>query len=81
MNSAPASVPAAMAMMAHQNVRPIATTTPPSTTLNTLMLAPAQKAACCQGFPCRAPAGIMSMWCVSTYRRSCSFCTTVSFMT
>ena len=81
MNSAPASVPATMAMTAHQNVRPNETTTPPRKTLKTFTLAPAQKAAWCQGLPCRAPAGIMSMWCVSTYRRSCSFCTTVSVMT
>ena len=67
------SVPAVMAISAHQNVSPIETATPPSTTLNTLTLPPNQKQNCCQGVPCRAPAGMWSIWRFSTYRRSCSF--------
>ena len=67
------SVPAVMAISAHQKVSPIETVTPPRTTLNTLTLPPNQNANWCQGFPCRAPAGMWSMWRFSTYRRSCSF--------
>ena len=61
-----------MAISAHQKVSPIETATPPRTTLNTLTLPPNQKQNCCQGFPCRAAAGMWSMWRFSTYRRSCS---------
>ena len=63
-------VPAVMAISAHQKVSPIETTTPPRTTLNTLTFPPNQKHSWCQGFPCRAPAGMRSMWRFSTYRRS-----------
>ncbi len=49
----------------------MATAIPPSTTLKTLKLAPNQKKNWCQGFPCRAPAGMYSMWRFSTYRRAC----------
>ena len=40
--------------------------------MKTLTLPPNQNANWCQGFPCRAPAGMWSMWRFSTYRRSCS---------
>ena len=52
------SVPAAIAISAHQKVSPIETVTAPSTTLNTLTLPPHQNANWCHGFPCRAPAGM-----------------------
>jgi hypothetical protein len=47
-----------MAISAGQKVSPIETVTAPITTLNTLTLAPNQNANWCQGWPCRAPAGM-----------------------
>jgi hypothetical protein len=55
-----------IAASAHQNVRPVATATAPSTMLNTLVLPPNQKASWCQGLPRRAASGMRSMWRVST---------------
>jgi len=60
-SNAPIIVPAAIATSAHQNASPIEMTTAPRTTLNTFTLPPHQNTSWCHGFPCRAPAGIMSM--------------------
>src|SRR5258707_157142 len=59
--SAPMTVPVVMAISAHQNVRPIDTTIPPRTTLNTLKLQPHQKGSWCHALPCLALAGMNSM--------------------
>ena len=61
MSSAPTAVPSPIAISAHQKLSPISTTTAPSTRLNTFTLMPHQNANCCQGFPCRARAGMTSM--------------------
>src|ERR1700733_3197341 len=68
------TVPAVMAVRAHQNVSPMLMVTPPSTRLNTLTLAPHQKASWCHGLPWRALAGMYSMWWVSAHLRVLALC-------